>query len=356
MNDDFSLRILAWYDEHGRYGLPWLRLRTPYRVWIAEIMLQQTQVATVTPYYERFMAAFPDLPALASADRDEVMVQWAGLGYYARARNLHRTARIVLEEHQGQLPETIDGWLSLPGVGRSTAGAILAQAFGQRHPILDANVRRILTRYFGVDGWTGASAVNRRLWSIAESLLPQSRLADYTQALMDLGATVCRAGKPKCGVCPLASECFAFANQRTSVLPTPRPRRPSPKCSFKLLLVQDANERWLFERRPSETIWRELWCPPMVAMSTEGVFHLRSRLGIDAKVVCDLMEFNHMLSHRNLVIYPTVYRASCSETSGDESARWLTMQEIQSLGVPTPVSRLFNSLQQVQSPLSRCRE
>lgn len=318
-------------------------------------MLQQTQVSTVLPYYTRFMEKFSDLPTLASADLDEIMALWGGLGYYVRARNLHRTARILVTKYNGSFPRTIHGWQNLPGVGRSTAGAILAQAFGLRYPILDGNVRRVLARYFGIDGWPGLSATNRQLWSLAESLLPQTQMADYTQALMDFGATVCRAVNPICSSCPLSPGCVALADQRVSILPTPRPRRPLTQCSFRLLLAQDAKERWLFERRPSEIIWSELWCPPLVEMDVEGASFLRSRFGVDAIIMCDLKEIHHTLSHRRLILSPTVFQSTSVGAGPTKSLRWLRIEEIESLGMPTPVRRMFNLVRQ-KSPLKLCRE
>ena len=211
ISDCFSDRILAWYDRHGRKDLPWQRERSPYRVWVSEIMLQQTQVATVIPYFERFMARFPDCGALADADLDAVLHLWSGLGYYARARNLHRAARVVRDEHAGTFPTDFDTVVALPGIGRSTAGAILAQACGQRHAILDGNVKRVLARHHAVAGWPGETAVANRLWDYAEGHTPLKRVADYTQAMMDLGATVCTRARPRCGECPLADSCAAHS-------------------------------------------------------------------------------------------------------------------------------------------------
>lgn len=345
-NPEFARCILDWYQKSGRHDLPWIQLRTPYGVWIAEIMLQQTQVATVLPYYMQFMEKFPDLPALANAALDEVMALWAGLGYYARARNLHRTARILVTECSGEFPRTIEGWKNLPGVGRSTAGAILAQAFGLRHPILDGNVRRLLARYFGVEGWPGRSATSQQLWSLAESLLPHARIADYTQALMDFGATVCRVANPVCSSCPLAFNCVAFADRRVSELPTPRPKRPLAQCSFRLLLVQDAKERWFLERRPPEGVWSELWCPPLIETDIESLSYLRSKLGVGVAVVREITEIHHILSHRHLILRPTIFQANHVASCATKSSRWLTMKEIEQLGVPAPVRRMFISLKQ----------
>ncbi|HET7674262.1 MAG TPA: A/G-specific adenine glycosylase, partial [Gammaproteobacteria bacterium] len=220
--DAFSTRLLAWFDCHGRHDLPWQRNPTPYRVWVSEIMLQQTQVSAVIPYFERFTARFPDLPALAAAPLDEVLALWAGLGYYARARNLHRAAQIVCADHGGKLPRDIDALTALPGIGRSTAGAILALSRDERHPILDGNVKRVLARYHGIEGWPGDAAVAARLWACAEEHTPPENCARYTQAIMDLGATVCTRHKPLCALCPQRMECAASREGRQSELPAPR--------------------------------------------------------------------------------------------------------------------------------------
>src|SRR5690554_1228697 len=237
--DSFASRLLAWFGTGGRHDLPWQRPRTPYRVWLSEIMLQQTQVRVVVPYFERFVAALPTVAALAAAPLDDVLGLWSGLGYYARARNLHAAARTCAELHDGQLPRDFDALLALPGIGRSTAGAILAQAWGERFAILDGNVKRVLARYHGVEGWPGQPAVERQLWNLALAHLPEARLADYTQAQMDLGATVCTRHSPDCGRCPLRGGCVALATGRTAELPTPKPARASPTREALVLLLQD---------------------------------------------------------------------------------------------------------------------
>ncbi len=224
----FAARLLAWFDQHGRHDLPWQHPRTPYRVWVAEVMLQQTQVQTVIPYYQRFLALFPGLPVLAAAPLDDVLAAWSGLGYYSRARNLHRAAMQCVAAHGGELPDQFDALAALPGIGRSTAGAILAQAHGQRLPILDGNVRRVLARHRAVTGDPGSSKVQSELWALSQSALPHSRLADYTQALMDLGATVCTRHRAACDRCPLAADCAARLQGRVAEFPQPRSARARP--------------------------------------------------------------------------------------------------------------------------------
>jgi A/G-specific adenine glycosylase len=230
--------LLAWYDIHGRHDLPWQQPRTPYRVWLAEIMLQQTQVRTVIPYYQRFLATFPDLPSLAAASVDAVLAHWAGLGYYSRGRNLHQTAQLCVERHEGDLPADFDALLALPGIGRSTAGAILAQAHNRPVAILDGNVRRVLGRYFAIEGWPGESTIERRYWAIAQAQTPMLRAADYTQAIMDLGATVCSRSKPACERCPLAAGCLALAQGSTARLPTAKPRKARPLRQLSMLWLR----------------------------------------------------------------------------------------------------------------------
>ena len=254
--------LLAWFDRHGRHDLPWQRDPTPYRVWVSEIMLQQTRVAAVIPYFERFMARFPDVATLAAAGLDDVLARWSGLGYYARGRNLHAAARVVAEEHGGRFPDTLEGLVALPGIGRSTAGAILALAFGQRQPILDGNAKRVLARYHAVAGWPGEPAVEKRLWSFAERHTPERRVGDYTQAVMDLGATLCTRTKPVCLLCPVASGCRARAAGDPAGFPTPRPKRPYPTRETLLVVMRDPCGRVLVERRPPAGIWGGLWCFP----------------------------------------------------------------------------------------------
>ena len=236
----FHRRLLHWFRHHGRHDLPWQSPRDAYRVWVSEIMLQQTQVATVIPYFERFMARFPDLASLASADLDQVLHLWTGLGYYARARNLHRAAGVIVAEHGGRFPTDFEAVLALPGIGRSTAGAILAQACDQRHAILDGNVRRVLARHRAIEGWPGQKAVENTLWALAEELTPAEDVADYTQAIMDLGATVCTRSQPRCAACPLAEDCQARAAGRQADFPGRRPRKALPERHTRMLLLRDA--------------------------------------------------------------------------------------------------------------------
>lgn len=341
--DSFASRLLAWFDRHGRHDLPWQHPRTPYRVWLAEIMLQQTQVQTVLPYYRRFLAALPDLPALAEANDDTVMSLWAGLGYYARARNLHRAARLCVERHAGELPRDFASLSALPGIGRSTAGAILAQAHGLRFPILDGNVRRLLCRYHGIDGWPGQSAVQKRLWRLSETHLPHERLADYTQALMDFGATLCRRGNPDCAACPLRDDCRARQQGRSDELPAARPGKPLPQRHTWMLLLRDGEGRILLGKRPPSGIWAGLWSLPEAADHETARAHSRHWADFDFDAYEPLPAIEHVFTHYRLQIEPLLWR-NCRprDAVGDNAGqRWFRRDELAGIGLPAPVKRLL---------------
>lgn len=262
MPDRFARNLLHWYDKHGRHDLPWHHNRNAYRVWVSEIMLQQTQVTTVIPYFEAFMARFPDVRALASAPEDDVLSHWSGLGYYARARNLHKAAKQVVMEFGGEFPADQETLESLTGIGRSTAAAILAQAFGKRATILDGNVKRVLARYHAVPGWPGQSAVLNKLWEHAENHTPEERVKDYTQAIMDLGAMVCTRNKPECKTCPVNDGCQAYNRDEVQRYPGPKPRKEKPEKTTWMLILEDTKGRILLERRPPTGIWGGLWSLP----------------------------------------------------------------------------------------------
>ena len=255
-------RLVHWHARHGRRHLPWQRNPTPYRVWVSEIMLQQTRVGVVIAYYERFMARFPALADLADAPLDDVLALWSGLGYYSRARNLHRAAVLVRDRHDGQMPCDTAALVALPGIGRSTAGAILALSHGDRHPILDGNVKRVLCRYHGIEGWPGRGAIERTLWTLAERHTPHEGVAAYTQAVMDLGATLCVRSRPLCSLCPIEAGCTARRDGTQARIPAPRPRRAVPHRQTAFLVLRDASGALLLERRPPSGIWGGLWCFP----------------------------------------------------------------------------------------------
>ncbi len=349
---NFASRLLAWFDVHGRHDLPWQHPRTAYRVWIAEIMLQQTQVATVIPYYLHFLNSFPSLQSLASASQDEVLGHWSGLGYYSRARNLHAAAQRCVSERAGELPDTLELLQALPGIGRSTAAAILAQACGQRHAILDGNVKRVLCRIFGIEGWPGSPSVEKTLWPLATALLPSKRLADYTQAIMDFGASQCRRSKPDCISCPFAAECVAHQTHRVAELPQSRPKKVLPQRECTMLVLQSEDGRVLLERRPPVGVWASLWSLPQFETHALAYEYAHSR-GIATDDIQQRTAIDHVFSHYRLQITPL--HARCAElplrVADDNHQRWLSRPEVEKLGMPAPVRRIINpSLHEEPTP------
>ncbi|HEY5633372.1 MAG TPA: A/G-specific adenine glycosylase [Burkholderiaceae bacterium] len=334
----FSDRIVRWQREHGRHDLPWQGTRDPYRIWVSEVMLQQTQVASVVGYFQRFVARFPDLHALAAADLDDVMRQWSGLGYYSRARNLHACARKLADELGGEFPRCGPALSRLPGVGRSTGAAIAVFAHGAREPILDGNVRRVLCRFFAVEGDPGQAAVQRRLWEIAERELPRSSLEQYTQGLMDLGATVCTRARPACERCPLARRCLARAQGITDRLPHPRARRASPQRSTRMLILCRGDEV-LLERRPSTGIWGGLWSLPQVDADPGP-----SARGYEVLAREELPAFEHAFTHFRLRVEPLLLAVRPAGGRGARDAPgevWMPLSEVQAAALPAPVKALL---------------
>ncbi|TVQ49764.1 MAG: A/G-specific adenine glycosylase [Gammaproteobacteria bacterium] len=355
----FPERLLAWHARHGRHDLPWQQQPTPYRVWVSEIMLQQTQVQTVIGYYQRFMGAFPDVHALAAAPLDEVLHLWSGLGYYARARNLHRAAGLLVSEHGGAFPRELAAVMALPGIGRSTAGAILALACGQRQPILDGNVRRVLCRHRGIDGWPGAPAVERELWALADVLTPVRDTATYTQAIMDLGATVCTRRRPACTLCPLVDDCVARREGRVEALPAPRPRRERPRRRTHMLLAMDGTARVLLRRRPPRGLWGGLWAPPEFADPGELAAVLGGCGLVATGPVRTLPVLPHAFTHFDLDIHPLAVPVMAHDTGAvtpdepgvadggmeDAPLLWYNPQQPPRLGLAAPVAQLLAALQ-----------
>jgi len=340
----FAARIVAWQRSHGRHDLPWQSSRDPYRIWLSEIMLQQTQVATVRPYYERFLAAFPDVGSLAAAPIGRVLELWAGLGYYRRAHHLHAAARAVVARHGGTFPSVPTELAALPGVGRSTAAAIAALAFGVRGAILDGNVKRVLARHRGIEGFPGEAAVERKLWAAADVLLPARGIERYTQGLMDLGATVCTRAAPRCAACPVALDCVARTEARVDRLPSPRPRRALPRREVRLLLIERAGEI-LFERRPATGIWSGLWSLPELPVDADVPEALRGRFGVDAHTVEALAPVVHGFTHFTLTIHPVrvAARAWRPRVESPEQ-RWLARDDALSAALPAPIKRLVRDL------------
>lgn len=347
----FAERLIVWQQRHGRHDLPWQNTRDPYRIWLSEIMLQQTQVATVIPYYAKFLARFPDVAALAAANVDDVMALWAGLGYYTRARNLHRCAQVVVEQHAGQFPASPEVLATLPGIGRSTAAAIASFAFGARATILDGNVKRVLARIFGVDGFPGDKRVETAMWALAETLMPgadagSAQVSAYTQGLMDLGATLCVRGKPDCAQCPFAAECVANLTGRQRELPVARPKKAIPTRRTWMLVLRDG-PAVLLERRPPAGIWGGLWSLPEAA--DEAALAARAgELGA-ANVLGRLARLTHTFTHFRLDIEPRLAEydgrtpRGSSEARDDESA-WVSLDELDAYGVPAPVRKLLDGL------------
>ncbi len=335
--------LLPWFDVHGRRDLPWQAHPTPYRVWISEVMLQQTQVDTVKPYFERFIARFPDPVTLAAASMDEVMGHWSGLGYYARARNLHRAAAEIVSHHGGQLPATLDELVALPGIGRSTAGAILALASGQSQPILDGNVKRVLARVFLVEEPPDSSAALRKLWQLSEAATPAVRVAAYTQAIMDLGATVCTRANPACSRCPLASGCAALAAGRTDAIPVAKRRAPRRERTAHFVFVM-AEGRVLLERRPPQGIWGGLWAPPEFPDAAGAEAFLAARFEADTPPR-RLPTFRHAFTHFDLAIEPWVLDiAAMPGQAAQGETCWHELAALETVGLPAPVARLLEEI------------
>ena len=337
---DFARRLVRWQRLHGRHDLPWQRTRDPYPIWLSEVMLQQTRVETVLPYFERFLARFPDVRELARAPVGEVLRLWSGLGYYARARNLHRAAKAVIE--RGGFPRSQYELAELPGIGRSTAAAIAAFAFGARAAILDGNVRRVLARCFGVSGFPGDAAVTRALWSRAEAELPQHSIRGYTQGLMDLGATVCLRAKPRCDACPLASRCVALRERRVGEIPAPRPRKQLPQREVRwLLLVQRG--RVLLERRPPNGLWGGLWVFPQ--LEGRDARSAGRSLGCEVGSAHALPALEHGFTHFQLTVRPLlcdVRRTPSAVRRPDR--RWIDIRQAERGAVPVPVRTLLRGL------------
>ena len=337
----FQRAVLAWHDRHGRRDLPWQRDITPYRVWVSEIMLQQTRVAAVRPYFERFVGEFPSVETLAAAGEDRVLHLWTGLGYYARARNLLRTARIIVADHEGRFPETVAELSRLPGIGRSTAGAIRSIAFEQPAVILDGNVKRVLARYAAIDGWPGTASVSRALWALAASYAPERRCRDYSQAMMDLGSSVCSRSRPSCGRCPLSGGCEARRLGRQEQFPGRKPRRPLPVKSTVMLLACAGEEVYL-ERRPQVGIWGGLWCFPEFPSQAEARAFCLDQLGAAAGLEA-LPPLRHGFSHYQLDIQPVRCRLDRPPAAIMAAGRqlWYNLREPAPIGLPKPVTRLL---------------
>jgi A/G-specific adenine glycosylase len=339
----FAARIIAWQKTSGRHDLPWQGTRDPYQIWLSEVMLQQTQVATVIPYYLRFLARFPDVGALAAAPPDEVMRLWSGLGYYSRARNLHRAAELVASQPGGGFPRRFEDVAALPGLGRSTAAAICVFAYGQRHAILDGNVKRVLARYRGIRGHAGDRKVADRLWDEAERLLPRRNVEAYTQGLMDLGATLCTRSRPQCAACPVHGDCVAFQRGWVGALPAPRPRKRLPHKRTLMLVLTRAGEV-LLEKRPPSGIWGGMWCLPEAVRKADVAALCLKRFGAHVLEAEELPTIAHGFTHFKLDIRPLRLRVSALAPQASEPGMmWLPLEEARGAAIPAPVRRILSS-------------
>ena len=341
-NSHFSAIVLQWFDQHGRKHLPWQQTKSAYNTWISEIMLQQTQVATVIPYYNAFMARFPTVEDLAKAPIDEVLHHWTGLGYYARARNLHKAAHMIVNEFDGQFPQDPQLLEQLPGVGRSTAAAVSSIAYGTKAAILDGNVKRVLARYFAVEGWPGNTQVAKRLWEHAEALTPDRRNADYTQAMMDLGATLCTRSKPRCGDCPISESCLALKADRVTDFPGSKPKKEKPTKQTYMLLIKDG-ARFLLEQRPAAGIWGGLWSFPEVT----DLRDIEVDWGINQNRLKIIEPFRHTFSHYHLEITPVVINVEdlhVDHVMEERTTLWYNSVQPSEVGLAAPVKTLIQTL------------
>ena len=335
----FAARIIDWQRQHGRHTLPWQQTCDPYRIWLSEIMLQQTQVVTVAGYYARFLARFPDVMALANASLDEVLALWSGLGYYSRARNLHAAAQRIAFQHEGRFPANAAELVSLPGIGRSTAAAIAALAYGERCAILDGNVKRVLARHAGIAGWPGAKDVETALWRCAEARLPEQDIGPYTQGMMDLGALVCTRSHADCAHCPVAGDCVARAENRISFLPGPRPKKSLPERRTQMLMLIDRGEV-LLEKRPAHGIWGGLWSLPETEPATDCTRHCQQRWGYTVNAQQTLPSLVHGFTHFRLAIQPV--RLHVAPRTGTPPGHvWLPFKDVLDAALPAPVRKLL---------------
>lgn len=345
MSNDFSRAVLTWFDKHGRKTLPWQQGITPYRVWLSEIMLQQTQVTTVIPYFERFVARFPDVASLAAAPIDDVLHLWTGLGYYARARNLHRCAQAVVRDYAGVFPDSVEALAELPGIGRSTAGAIVSIAFKQRAAILDGNVKRVLARHHAVGGWPGEANTLKTLWAHAETHTPKKRVNDYTQAMMDLGATLCTRSKPACERCPVMSTCVAYATGKVNVYPGKKPKKTLPEKTVQLLMLRNPSGDILLQQRPPQGIWGGLWSFPEIALDMDAEDYAEDRFGkVATSETWDA--YRHTFSHYHLDITPVLIQLKKTPTNIAEAHQtlWYNPHQPGTIGLAAPVKKLLEKL------------
>jgi A/G-specific adenine glycosylase len=341
---DFATRLIDWQKRHGRHDLPWQNTRDPYAIWVSEIMLQQTQVNAVIAYYQRFMQRFPTLASLAAAEQEEVLQYWSGLGYYSRARNLHNAAQAIMDDYGGIFPNDFELIQALPGIGRSTAAAIVSFAYDSPQPILDGNVKRVFARHFLVEGWPGLPKIEKQLWQLAEQLLPEQGMVAYTQGLMDLGATLCTRSRPQCNVCPVMQTCQAFLHDRTGSLPTSKPRKTVPQRHVTMMLLLRGREVML-EKRPPAGIWGGLWSLPEIAPEDSATDIARNRYGASVESLATLPPLNHAFTHFKLEITPQPLRVlKTTPCMQERVVVWMDIEDAIGAALPTPVRSILQSL------------
>lgn len=342
---NFSLSVLRWFNRAGRKHLPWQQHISAYRVWISEIMLQQTQVATVIPYFTTFMKTFPTVEALAAAPLDQVLSLWTGLGYYSRARNLHRAAQVIAQQHAGQFPDSVEALCLLPGIGRSTAGAIASIAFGVPAAILDGNVKRVLARFHAVDGWPGDLAIAKQLWQHAEEHVPKKRAGDYTQAMMDLGATVCTRSKPRCEACPLRKQCAAYWENAVSAFPGKKNSKPLPVKSVQMLMIRNPQGEILLQQRPPSGLWGGLWCLPEIAADDDAAMTCKKMCKQTTRRTEIWPSWRHSFSHFHLDITPVLIDIARTSTAiAEPTTRWVHPAAQHGIGFAAPIKKLLDQL------------
>lgn len=343
---NISKRVFKWFDRFGRKDLPWQKHINPYRVWVSEIMLQQTQVATVIPYFERFLAELSSVQLLAEASEDTVLHLWTGLGYYSRARNLHKTAKLVCKHYDGQFPDTVELLSELPGIGRSTAGAIVSIAFKQPAPILDGNVKRVLARFHGVDGWPGQSAVAAQLWEYAQAHSPSQRVADYSQAMMDLGATVCTRSNPDCVGCPLNRDCVAHLQGEPGRYPGKKPKKRLPVKQTQMLIIRNQRGEVMLEKRPPSGIWGSLWSFPQLDLGQDPASYCLKTLGKKPSTIDNWPDYRHTFSHYHLDINPVLVtlKQQPNMVMEDSHQLWYNVKQPQAIGLAAPIKKLLAKL------------
>ncbi len=340
--EDFAQVLLSWFTQHGRKNLPWQQDKTPYRVWLSEIMLQQTQVKTVIPYYLKFTSHYPDIESLALAEQDDVLHLWTGLGYYARARNLHKTAQIIHQEHQNQFPKDSEGLQNLPGIGRSTAGAILSFAYGQDETILDGNVKRILCRCYQIQGWSGHTKTQKHLWELIEALCPKQNCDHFNQALMDLGSSLCSRSKPDCQLCPLNQLCLAYNNKQTHLYPQSKAKIKKPTKATYLLVIKNTLGEYFLEKRPQKGIWGGLWSFPQVEQSKQIQLWLDKHHLVSTAEIIEKAEFKHTFSHYHLLITPIFITVKNDYSVHELNQQlWFNPEKPLKLGLPAPIKKLI---------------